>query len=146
MFSVSQLRRLLFALTALALLAAPVAWAEKPDKPEREPKDKPAKSETSAEAATTKGKAPPAPPPVVFRQEPEVILVPNTRVYYVPDLKYDLFRYGRHWYINSGGHWYRARGYSGPYEYLDYGRVPSTILRLPDKYHRQPMRPAASSR
>jgi len=146
MLFVSQPRRLAPALAALALVAASAAWAAKPEKPGGGAKGKPEKSETSAEAAQSKGNAPPVPPPVVFRQEPAVILVPNTRVYYVPDLKYDLFRYGRHWYINSGGHWYRSRGYSGPYEYLENERVPSTILRLPGKYHRQPMRPAAGAR
>lgn len=146
MFSAPQLRRLWLPLVGVAFLVATTAWADEPKKPRREPKGKPEKSETSVERAQSKADTPPPPPPVVFRQEPEVILVPSTRVYYVPDLKYDLFRYGRHWYINSAGHWYRARGYSGPYEYLENERVPSTILRLPDKYHRQPMRPAARSR
>jgi hypothetical protein len=145
MFPASVLRRLVLPLAGLALVAAATVWADEPKKPGHGPKGKPEKSEATANPAPSKGNAPPAPPPVVFRQEPEVILVPSTRVYYVPDLKYDLFRYGRHWYINSGGHWYRARGYSGPYEYLENERVPSTILRLPDKYHRQPMRPANGS-
>ena len=46
---------------------------------------------------------PPPPPAYVFDDEPEVILVPSTRVYYVPETDFDLYRYGRYWYINRAG-------------------------------------------
>jgi hypothetical protein len=82
---------------------------------------------------------PPPPPAYVFDDEPEVILVPSTRVYYVPEQEFDLYRYGRYWYINRGGWWYRAQGYRGPFAYIDYDRVPSSVLRVPPKYHRHPL-------
>lgn len=82
---------------------------------------------------------PPPPPAYVFDDEPEVILVPSTRVYYVPEQEFDLYRYGRYWYINRGGWWYRAAGYRGPFAYIDYDRVPSSVLRVPPKYHRHPL-------
>jgi len=145
MILASRLSRLALPLAALALVAG-TAWARPEGKPERQPKGKPERAEavSAARPARAESPKPPPPPPVVFREEPEVILIPKTRVYYVSDLRYDLFRYGRHWYINSAGNWYRARGYSGPYEYLDFERVPSTILRLPEKFHRQPLRPGGS--
>jgi len=82
---------------------------------------------------------PPPPPAFVIDSEPEVILVPSTRVYYVPQTDFDLYRYGRYWYINRGGWWYRAAGYRGPFGYIAYDRVPASILRVPPKYHRHPL-------
>jgi hypothetical protein len=82
---------------------------------------------------------PPPPPRFVFEDEPDVVLIPQTRVYYVPGPRFDLFRYGRYWYINNGGWWYRAYHYRGPFTYIQYDRVPVTILRVPPKYHRHPL-------
>jgi hypothetical protein len=84
------------------------------------------------------GDAPP-PPAYVFEAEPEVILVPSTRVYYVPEREFDLYRYGRYWYINRGGWWYRASTYRGRFAYIEYDRVPVSILRVPARYHRHPL-------
>lgn len=98
----------------------------------------PAAHASSVDLHVRIGDAPPA-PAFVFEDEPEVILVPSTRVYYVPGLEFDLFRYGRYWYINRGGWWYRARSYRGPFVYLEYGNVPSPIIRVPAKFHRHPL-------
>ena len=82
---------------------------------------------------------PPPPPAYVFDDEPEVILVPSTRVYYVPEQEFDLYRYGRYWYINRGGWWYRAATYRGPFMAIEYDRVPGPILRVPPKFRRHPL-------
>ncbi len=112
----------LFALVAgLALLAAP-----------------PARAGVSLDVGVHVG-SPPPPPAYVFDNEPDVVLIPRTRVYYVPGPSYDLFRYGRFWYINNGGWWYRAHNYRGPFRYIAYENVPVTILRVPPKYHRHPL-------
>jgi len=81
----------------------------------------------------------PPPPAFVFEDEPEVILVPSTRVYYVPGMEFDLYRYGRNWYINRGGWWYRAATYRGPFMAIEYDRVPGPILRVPPKFRRHPL-------
>lgn len=80
-------------------------------------------------------------PVVVFEREPDVVLVPSTRVYYVNDLDYDLYRYGQFWYINDGGYWYRARNYRGPFAQIRFETVPRQIVVVPDRYHRHPMHP-----
>jgi hypothetical protein len=86
---------------------------------------------------------PPPPPAYVFDSEPEVILVPSTRVYYVPETDFDLYRYGRFWYINRAGWWYRSAGYHGPFDYIGYDRVPASVINVPPKYRRNPLGPAA---
>jgi hypothetical protein len=86
---------------------------------------------------------PPPPPAYVFDSEPEVILVPSTRVYYVPQSEFDLYRYGRYWYINRDGWWYRSAGYRGPFGYIGSDRVPASVINVPPKYRRYPLGPAA---
>ena len=97
-----------------------------------------ANAEVNIGVGVSIGTPPPA-PVFVFENEPEVILVPRTRVYYVSHSDFDLFRYGRYWYINRGGWWYRARSYSGPFIYMEYAKVPVEIVRVPAKYHRHPL-------
>jgi hypothetical protein len=80
-------------------------------------------------------------PMVVFEREPDVVLVPSTRVYYVGGLDYDLFRYGQYWYINDGGYWYRARNYRGPFAQISFNYVPQSIVVVPARYHRHPLHP-----
>lgn len=71
-----------------------------------------------------------------FRSEPDVILVPDTRVYHVRDYDYDVYRYGRYWYFIEDGRWYRARSYRGPFVYIHRASVPRAIVMVPAKYRR----------
>jgi hypothetical protein len=80
-------------------------------------------------------------PVVVFDREPDVVLVPNTRVYYVSGQPYDLFRYRDYWYIDDGGYWYRARNYRGPFVSVNFDFVPRSIVYVPARFHRHPMHP-----
>jgi hypothetical protein len=48
-------------------------------------------------------------PSIVFRHEPEIVVVPETRVYYVRNCDYDLYRYGSYWYYCYDGGWCAAR-------------------------------------
>ena len=75
-------------------------------------------------------------PRVVFEDEPDIVVVPNTRVYYIRDYDYDIYRYGTFWYYNYGGAWYRARRYDGPFVYVGYRSVPHSVVYLPGRYRR----------
>jgi hypothetical protein len=80
-------------------------------------------------------------PVVVFDREPDVVLVPRSRVYYVDHDRYDLYRYGRYWYINDDGYWFRASSYRGPFVSISVGRVPRSIVVVPARYRRHPAHP-----
>ncbi|TMQ62436.1 MAG: hypothetical protein E6K77_07410 [Candidatus Eisenbacteria bacterium] len=69
-------------------------------------------------------------PSLEFRHEPDVVLVPDSRVYYVRDYDYDIYRYGSYWYFTYDGGWYRARRYNGRYVYVGYESVPSRLWAL----------------
>jgi len=75
-------------------------------------------------------------PDMYWRGEPRVAYVPGTRVYYVRDSDYDVYRYGRYWYMNSDSRWYRSRSYRGPWIYVGYRAVPREISYVPVRYRR----------
>jgi hypothetical protein len=84
------------------------------------------------------GNAPP-PPVVVFRQEPRLVVVPNSTVYVVQDdVDYDVFRYGVFWYVFDDGYWYRARTYRGPFRVVSARYVPTAIVSVPPRWWRHP--------
>jgi hypothetical protein len=58
------------------------------------------------------------PPPYAVSAPPEVVPVPGTYVYFVPDIGVDILFYHGYWYRPYGGGWYRAPSYSGPWVYL----------------------------
>lgn len=73
---------------------------------------------------------------VQFRSEPDVVVVPSTRVYYVRDYDYDVYRYGSYWYFIDDGYWYRSRTWRGPFVHIGYMSVPRPIRVVPVNYRR----------
>lgn len=96
---------------------------------------------TSAEAEIYYGfqigitNAPP-PPKIVYEEAPDVVVVPDTKVYVVDrgDNDCDFFRYGKYWYVTAGGFWFRAGSYDGSFKVVDVRKVPSAILTVPGKH------------
>ncbi len=72
-----------------------------------------------------------------LRSEPEVVMVPASKVYYVRDRDYDLYRYGRYWYFIEEGRWYRARSWRGPFLYVRSATVPRSVRHVPVRYRRR---------
>lgn len=73
---------------------------------------------------------------LAFRSEPEVILVPDTKVYYVQNRDCDLYRYGRYWYFVEDGFWYRSASWRGPFVHVRTATVPRSVVSVPVKYRR----------
>jgi len=63
------------------------------------------------------------PPPIVFASPPEVIVLPDTYVYAVPEIDVDLFFWNGLWWRFWEGRWYRSHYYNRGWGY--YNRVPS---------------------
>jgi len=80
----------------------------------------------------------PPPPPLVIPAPPPVIVVPNTYVYFAPEVEADLLFYHGYWYRPYQGRWYRSGDYKGPWVYIVLERVPAVLLRLPPDYRRVP--------
>ena len=78
------------------------------------------------------------PPPVVFATPPYVVAVPDTRVYYAPEVGINLFVYeGRYYSFHDGG-WFLASTHHGPWVALPVARVPRPVLAVPVQYYRIP--------
>jgi hypothetical protein len=73
---------------------------------------------------------------LVFAHEPDVRLIPNSRVYYIRDSNYDLYRYGKYWYLNDDGVWFRGRTVRGPFVHVGFTTVPRSVILVPETYHR----------
>lgn len=72
----------------------------------------------------------PAPPPVV--------VIPNSYVYYVPNIDVDVLFYHGNWYRPHGGFWYRSPSYNGPWHHIAPHGVPHALVNLPPNYRYVP--------
>ena len=73
---------------------------------------------------------------ISFSNEPRVVVIPDTRVYYVRNYDYDLYRYGGYWYYVDDGYWYRASSWRGPFFQVRVSSVPRTVYSVPVRYRR----------
>jgi hypothetical protein len=80
-----------------------------------------------------------APPPlrVVWVSRPAYAME-FRGVYVVDDDAYqtdcDIFQYSGSWYAYTGGYWYRASSYRGPYVTISVERVPQRIFEVPARH------------
>lgn len=74
------------------------------------------------------------PPPITVTAPPAVVMVPNSRVYYVPDPDVDVFNYNGYWWAPRGDQWYRSRAYKGPWGVVDQRYVPAPVRQVPKDY------------
>jgi hypothetical protein len=74
----------------------------------------------------------PLPPHIVFSAPPEMIVIPETNVYVVPDLDVDIFFWNGWWWRPWEGRWYRSRNYSSGWGY--YQNVPSFYRGMPSSW------------
>ncbi|MDP2157380.1 MAG: hypothetical protein Q8K68_06700 [Nitrospirota bacterium] len=77
------------------------------------------------------------PPPIyTFAEPPELVVIPNTYVYFAPGVDMDIVFYHGYWYRPHKGYWYRGSGYNGPWHHINRERVPRYIINLPSDYRR----------
>ncbi|MCX5817717.1 MAG: hypothetical protein NTX75_16005 [Proteobacteria bacterium] len=74
------------------------------------------------------------PPPIVVAAPPAVVMVPRSKVYFVPDPHIDVFFYNGYWWSPRGNQWYRSRAYKGPWGVVERRYVPAPVHRVPRDY------------
>ncbi|MDA8325426.1 MAG: hypothetical protein M0033_04340 [Nitrospiraceae bacterium] len=82
----------------------------------------------------------PAPPPMAFPAPPDVVVIPGTYVYYVPDVDVNIFFYHGFWWRPYEGRWYRSPYYRGPWMFTAPRRVPRPLVMLPPGWRGRPAR------
>jgi hypothetical protein len=70
------------------------------------------------------------PPAVVVDDDPALIVIPGTYVYWL-DGQDDVYFYGGVWWREWNGRWYRSSVYSGPWVMIEFGYVPQPVTHLP---------------
>ncbi|RJR40768.1 MAG: hypothetical protein C4576_19585 [Desulfobacteraceae bacterium] len=78
------------------------------------------------------------PLPFLFPDPPQVVVIPGTYVYVVPDFDMSVLFYHGHWYCPQGRTWYRASHYDGPWKRIPLGHVPRALVTLPPHFRRVP--------
>jgi hypothetical protein len=73
-------------------------------------------------------------PLVTFAEPPEMVVIPGSYVYYVPNIQDEVFFYQGIWYRHWGDGWRSSRDYNGPWGYVGPRYVPRPFLRLPPGY------------
>ena len=71
-----------------------------------------------------------------FQSEPDVVLIPSSRVYYAQDADVDLYSYDDAWYCVQDGVWYASDSYDGPFVAIGFSSVPYEIRNVPVSYRR----------
>jgi hypothetical protein len=69
------------------------------------------------------------PPPIAFAAPPEMVVLPGTYIYVVPDSDADIFFYNGWWWRSWEGRWYRSQYYNSGWGY--YQSVPSFYVSIP---------------
>jgi hypothetical protein len=69
-----------------------------------------------------------------FEAPPEVVVIPGTYVYMVPDIDVDVLFFQGYWWRPYEGHWYRSRNYKGSWSYVAPARIPRGLRELPQDY------------
>jgi len=73
-------------------------------------------------------------PAVRFTEPPDLVVIPGTYVYMVPDNEVDVLYFQDSWWRPYEGHWYRSRDYNGQWSYADPATVPGNLRALPQDY------------
>ena len=74
------------------------------------------------------------PPPIVVAAPPAVVMVPQSQVYFVPSVSFDVFYHNGYWWSPRGNQWYRSQAYNGPWGVVDHRYVPQQVIRVPHDY------------
>ena len=76
------------------------------------------------------------PPPIVVAEPPEVVMIPGSIIYFVPQIEFDVFFYNGYWWSPRGSQWYRSRAYNGPWGVVHKRYIPAPVYRVPKDYRR----------
>jgi hypothetical protein len=73
-------------------------------------------------------------PRLVISAPPALVVVPDSDVYFAPEVDADLLFYSGYWYRPYNNGWYRANSYEGPW--ITIRSAPRAVRNLPNNYRR----------
>ena len=69
-----------------------------------------------------------------FAAPPDLVVIPGTYIYMVPDIAVDVLFYQDYWWRPYEGRWYRSQDYNGQWSYVEPGRIPGGLRALPQDF------------
>jgi hypothetical protein len=72
------------------------------------------------------------PHPIMYSGSPQMIVLPETNVYVVPDMEEEIFFYDGWWWRPWEGRWFRSRDYRSGWNH--YSHVPSFYASIPSSW------------
>lgn len=92
-------------------------------------------SSIQTETSITEQKVGDVPPPLVFAEPPNVVVIPsgNSYIYMVPDVT-GIYFYQGLWYRFHHNRWFRSTIYNGDWVLMDTSNIPLAIVRIPPEY------------
>lgn len=73
-------------------------------------------------------------PAIRFASPPDLVVIPGTYIYMIPDIDGDVLFYQDYWWRPYEGQWYSSRDYDGQWSYVEPGRMPGGLRALPQDY------------
>lgn len=73
-------------------------------------------------------------PAIRFAAPPDMVVIPGTYVYMVPDINVDVLFYQDYWWRPHEGRWYKSRDYNGSWHYIETQSIPGGLRALPQDY------------
>jgi hypothetical protein len=80
----------------------------------------------------------PPPPRLVIPVPPQLVVIPQTQVFYAQAVPYNCFFYSGKYYVSHEGAWFVAPAHQGPWTFVAVERVPKPLLRVPVAYYKVP--------
>ena len=76
-------------------------------------------------------------PLIRFAEPPEVVVIPGTYVYAVPDVEADILFFEGYWWRPHRGQWFRSREYDGSWHRVSSKKIPRGLRNLPRDYRQR---------
>lgn len=93
--------------------------------------------------------SPPSPSPagpLLVSRPPRLARVPNSGIFYAPDVRYHLFLADQKWYLYYEEKWYQSRSHEGPWRYVSFSKVPEVLKKLPPEFTKRGEPPPAAKK
>ena len=70
-----------------------------------------------------------SPPPIVVRERPTMVYLPEPAMYVAVGVPYDVFFISGRYYYFHGDHWFLASGYDGPWVFVEHRHLPPGLQK-----------------
>lgn len=78
-----------------------------------------------------------SPPAIMVAEPPAMVMIPNSTIYFVPQVEIDILFFDNYWWAPRGDQWYRSSAYNGSWERIENHDVPDQVYKVPKDYRQR---------